>query len=269
MNILKNMFSAWQEVTSGERNQVVFEHLNKNYGAYEIRTNYDRTLVRSLFSVVLISLLISAYCFYTSFINPIVIIPFIPAIQVDVPHITPPVAPLIHPPVTPPGGFKTNAITAPIVVDSILKIDSVPFVPVTINIALGNSKDSSNTGMGEPKILTGGTNLVDSTYTGDFLDTPPTFPGGDKALFGFLQKHISYPESVKEMHGKGVVAVGFVLDREGNVTEVTALKASKYSELNQEAIRVIQKLPKWNPGKQQGHAVKARMIIPIRFELKQ
>jgi len=110
---------------------------------------------------------------------------------------------------------------------------------------------------------------MDSTFTGDFLTDPPTFPGGEKALFGFLQKHVSYPESVKEMGGKGTVAITFVLDKEGNVTEVTALKASKYSELNNEALRVVKKLPKWNPGKHKGQPVKSRMILPIRFELKQ
>jgi protein TonB len=228
--------------------------------------------VRALASVILFSILISSYFVLTSLFNPYIPIPFIPATQVDPPVWDPPVKqPTITPPVTPPGGPKTNAVTTPMIVDSVIRVDSSLSKPITINNnPTGNSNDTSNALPGGPKVETGGgSSLIDSTFTGDFLEVPPSFPGGDKALFSFLQKNISYPESVKEVGGKGIVAITFVLDKEGNVTEVTALKASRYSELNQEAIRVVKKLPRWNPGKQQDHPVKARMIIPIRFELKQ
>lgn len=272
MKSKSNTFSAWQEVTSGERNQVVFENLNKTYGAYEIRTNYDRTLLKALSSIILIVTLLIATSYLTSSLNPLVTIPDTFAVQIDPPIVDPPtILPPITPPVTPPGGpAKGNEFTTPIVaIDSVMKTDSATTLPFNTTAGTGNPKDTGSTGTGEPKVETGGPNLIDSTFTGDFLTDPPTFPGGDKALFGFLQKNIYYPETVKEIGGTGIVAVSFVLDKEGNVTEVTALKSSKYSELNQEAIRVIKKLPKWNPGKQQGHAVKARMILPIRFELKQ
>lgn len=273
MNTPKKMFSAWQEVTDGERNQVVFEHLNKTYGAYEIRTNYDRTLAKALFSVMLLSVLLVTVSFFTSSFEPIIDIPPTPPERVDIPYILPPIIPPVTPPITPPAsGLKGNELTAPVVTtDSVIPVDSIPATTLATTNTSGNSKDTtSHAGPTGATPVTGGVSIpIDTALPGSFLTDPPSFPGGDQALFNFLRKNLNYPESVKDINGKGVVAVTFILDKEGYVTEVSALKASRYPELNAEAIRVVKKLPKWNPGKQHGHAVKARMILPIRFELKQ
>ncbi len=271
MNNKTKMFSGWSEVTSEERNRIVFERLNQRYGAYQIRTNYDNTLLKAFSSTVLLAILLSGLFLFSPKIDPPVIIPDTGAIRIDPPVTDPPIIPPIIPPVIPSGGGNPTELTAPVVVDSILKKDSVPQLITETIHPNGNSKDTSGTG---PENIIGkkGIDLpvegVDSTYDMG-IDEPPTFPGGDKALFGFLIDNISYPEMVRDAGGKGTVGVLFVLDKEGNVTDVSVHRATKYSELNKEAVRVISKLPKWNPGKQHGRPVKVKIILPIRFELKQ
>jgi len=269
------MFSqSWSEVTGGERNAIVFEHLNQRYGAYEIRINYDRTLLKAFSATALLIVLISVAMLSpkrsdekkfkaptisdtTTFVQPN-----------DHPNIDPPKTPTSPPPSVP------NASLRPTVTDDSIQIelDSVRFNTNNIQSAKnGTPNDSSNfiAATNGPdkdrKLLTEDT----TTYDGLFVQENPEFPGGDAALFNFIRNHISYPEIIKEIRGKGVVNVGFLIDKEGNVTNVYVRNGSKYNELNNEAMRVIKMLPSWHPGKQQGFPVKVRMNLPIRFELKE
>jgi protein TonB len=66
-----------------------------------------------------------------------------------------------------------------------------------------------------------------------------------------------------------VVGISFVIGKDGSVTDINLYRGTIYSQLNNEAMRVITKMPKWEPGRQNGKPVKVRMILPIRFELKE
>ncbi|MCK5701162.1 MAG: energy transducer TonB, partial [Cyclobacteriaceae bacterium] len=77
---------------------------------------------------------------------------------------------------------------------------------------------------------------------------------------------LKYPAQARRMGIEGKVFVQFVVDKDGTLTEVTAVKGIG-AGCDQEAVRVIEGAPKWKPGKQRGRSVKVRMILPITFKL--
>ena len=98
----------------------------------------------------------------------------------------------------------------------------------------------------------------------DFADIEPEYPGGQAAMQQFIQSHVIYPESSREMNEQGTVYVQFVVNLDGSITEVRVLKGVSDS-LDAEAIRVIKLMPNWKPGMQAGKAARLRHIIPIAF----
>jgi periplasmic protein TonB len=100
----------------------------------------------------------------------------------------------------------------------------------------------------------------------DVVEQMPSYGTGDKALFQYLSENIKYPAVARENGIEGTVYLGFVVDTEGNITNVT-VKRGVTGGCTEEAIRVVQGMPKWKPGKQQGRAVKVNFTLPIKFKL--
>ena len=98
------------------------------------------------------------------------------------------------------------------------------------------------------------------------VEENPEFIGGMAKLYEYLGKNIQYPEMAKENGIQGKVFVQFVVDKDGSLTDVQAIKGIG-AGCDEEAVRVISKAKKWKPGKQRGRAVKVRMILPITFKL--
>ncbi len=99
------------------------------------------------------------------------------------------------------------------------------------------------------------------------VEKMPTFPGGEKELFKYLGKSIKYPAMAKDAGISGVVYVTFVIDKSGAVKDAKVLRGIG-GGCDEEALRVVKKMPKWSPGKQRGKAVKVQYNLPIRFTLK-
>lgn len=100
-----------------------------------------------------------------------------------------------------------------------------------------------------------------------FVEQMPEFPGGDLALRKYLANAVKYPVIAQENGIQGKVYVSFVIDELGNIASVDLLRGVD-SALDNEALRVVQTLPKWKPGKQGGKLVKVRYSVPIHFELQ-
>lgn len=95
----------------------------------------------------------------------------------------------------------------------------------------------------------------------------PAFKGGEDAMFKYLAKSIQYPAEAREKGEQGKVFVGFVVDEKGNVTDAV-IKRGVSATLNAEALRVINAMPKWTPGEQDGKKVKVEYVVPIYFKLE-
>ncbi len=98
------------------------------------------------------------------------------------------------------------------------------------------------------------------------VEESPSFPGGDVARIKFLQQNIVYPQMARESGIQGTVYVTFVVERNGNVTDVRILRGIG-GGCDEEAVRVIKAMPKWQPGKQRGKPVRVQFNMPIKFTL--
>ena len=99
------------------------------------------------------------------------------------------------------------------------------------------------------------------------VEQMPQFPGGEAALMKFLASHINYPPMAAENNVQGKVIVQFVVDKTGKVGEVKVIRAVD-KDLDHEAIRVCQSLPKFTPGRQNGRPVSVWYTLPIQFKLQ-
>lgn len=104
------------------------------------------------------------------------------------------------------------------------------------------------------------------------VEEMPEFPGGDKALAKFLNENLIYPKRALDDKDEGTVFVQFLIDKDGCVQNVH-LPDVKCTEnrvgggCEEEAMRVVNSMPKWKPGKQRGKAVEVGLTLPVRFQL--
>ncbi|SFU42631.1 outer membrane transport energization protein TonB [Porphyromonadaceae bacterium KHP3R9] len=100
------------------------------------------------------------------------------------------------------------------------------------------------------------------------VEEQPEFPGGNAAMMKFLSDNIKYPVIAQENGIQGRVITNFVVEKDGSITDVQVVRGVDPS-LDKEAVRVIQSMPKWKPGKQRGSAVRVRFTLPVVFRLQQ
>ena len=108
---------------------------------------------------------------------------------------------------------------------------------------------------------------VEETKVFDVVEEMPQFPGGQAALLEYLAKNIKYPVVAEENGVQGRVIVTFVVERDGSITDVKVVKSVDPS-LDKEAARVVKSMPKWQPGKQNGSAVRVKYTVPVTFKLQ-
>jgi len=101
---------------------------------------------------------------------------------------------------------------------------------------------------------------------GDVAEQMPSFPGGQSKLIEFLAENTRYPEECKETCIQGRVVVTFLVERDGSISHIKVVK-SLDPLLDEEAVRVVSSMPKWNPGMQNGMRVGVKYTIPVTFRL--
>lgn len=92
----------------------------------------------------------------------------------------------------------------------------------------------------------------------------PSFPGGEKALMQYIKDNTYYPKELCEGAAQGRVMVGFVINEDGSISDVKVLR-SLTPECDEVAVKIVKGMPKWNPGKQNGKAVKTKYTVPVSF----
>lgn len=98
------------------------------------------------------------------------------------------------------------------------------------------------------------------------VEDDPEFPGGQSALMQYLQSNLKYPTMAREAGIQGTVFVTFVVERDGSITDVRILRGVG-GGLDEEAVRVVNNMPRWKAGRQRGQAVRVQFNLPIRFVL--
>lgn len=100
------------------------------------------------------------------------------------------------------------------------------------------------------------------------VETMPEFPGGQAALFKYLSEKVKYPVIAQENGIQGRVICQFTVNKDGSIVDVNVARSSGDASLDKEALRVIQSMPKWSPGKQRGKPVRVKYTVPVNFKLQ-
>jgi periplasmic protein TonB len=251
--------------------ELVFDDRNKEYGAYELRKHYDRTLLQALgfTSVFFISLFLGFSYFMTrqpavptgtvvTLRDPIVP-PIIKTKPVDPPK----------PRTEPPVQHRTVAFPPPVVApDPIAKNPPTLEEDKKSTIGQVNQDGMDGGNIDDYKSNTGGGAALteDKTiYTTGTIEIMPQFPGGEVAWQKFLQKHLHYPPQAIDAGIGGKVFISFVVETDGHLSDITLVRGVGYG-LDDEAIRVLYIAPKWTPGIQNGRKVRVRYTMPFNFQ---
>ncbi|RZM07951.1 MAG: energy transducer TonB, partial [Pedobacter sp.] len=126
----------------------------------------------------------------------------------------------------------------------------------------GDGKGTEGSGTGN------GAETGDEIYNANAVELYPEFVGGMKEWTKFIQKNLRYPSMAMDQGKQGKVIVSFVVEKDGTVTNVTVLRGIGFG-CDEEALRVINKSPKWKPGKQNGQFVRVKYVMPLGFAISQ
>lgn len=263
---------------------LLFVHRNRIYGAYVLRKIYNRHLTMVfLFSLIPFASLLLFDFFRNQIADPLshfeagtkeitFSIPDIPYVKlVDAPNIA-----TIQKPASFPGVLNPNTrrfVPPKIVPDmKVSGSENLPSVFELMNAdpALHNNAGTPFTGERAGNGMAGGTEnlgIVKLDTIHDFVQIMPEFPGGDLALSRYLYENIHFPRLAYEAGIQGTVLVEFVIEGDGTISNVTVRK-SIGGGCEEEAVRVVEKMPRWKPGMQNGFTARVRYVLPVLFKIR-
>ncbi|WP_133274217.1 energy transducer TonB [Hymenobacter radiodurans] len=262
---------------------IVFDGRNQAYGAYLLRRLYNRHLATALAATLALCLVLLSVPILVQRLSPAiadVTLPTDPGIIKLEPIILPPtdlvkpqpttppatraVVTRINPPKTMPQVVADNAVTEPPSTHNTTS-DITPAGAVVGPVAIaGNDTgvitDLPSTGADSGKTAAG-------AITKPFLtaEVMPEFAGGPEALRRYMQRNLRFPSQAASVAISGRVYVSFTVNPDGNISDVSVIKGLGYGT-DEEAVRVISKMPPWSPGRQNNHAVPVRYTMPITFQ---
>lgn len=261
---------------------IVFAQRNRAYGAYLLRREYPNRLRNAfLFALTLVGI---------GLVAPIllraarVLLPLEPPVVYRIISCPPPleVKEIPPPPVveTPPPPTRSTIEFVPPVVRPDELVNEAPqtavdeLVQSTADIG---AETKTGTDEAPPDIIKNPMELriieeptrpaEEETFEMFGVQKPPSFPGGENELMLFLAKNIKYPALANENRIQGSVHLSFVVNKDGTVSDVTIVRDIG-GGCGKEAVRVVSNMPKWSPGEANGHPVKVRYRLPVRFKLE-
>lgn len=129
------------------------------------------------------------------------------------------------------------------------------------------SPQNSNQPEGDPIPVVNESKPDDAKESVQLIDKLPEFPGGQVALFKFIEDNLQYPETAYKDKIEGKAICQFVVDTDGSLTDIKVLRSSGHPLLDLEAVRVINSMPRWNPAIQKGKPARTNYTVPITFQL--
>ncbi|WP_121810968.1 energy transducer TonB [Mucilaginibacter kameinonensis] len=260
---------------------LVFDHRNKNYGAYELRSTYSKTLTKAMgIAFAAVAVLSAAtivfkakpkkeYVFHEVSLKNPVDIPK-PPVEAKPKQPDPPAA--AQQQQKPAVQVETKVFTNPHLVTT-----DPPTDPPTINdlkdAAIGSEDVKGPVGDGnvlKTEIGTPGgpgtAKVDDGVHTIDGLEVMPEPVGGAAAWAKFLQKNLRFPAVAQEQGVSGRVFMSFIIEKDGTLSNIKVDRGAGYG-FDEEATRVLKLAKAWKPGVQNGQNVRVRYSIPISFQL--
>jgi protein TonB len=280
----KEQLMETKNILNADVLDILFDGRNKEYGAYDLRRTYNKRIVTSI-TVMLSSVCIVSMSFAFAGKKTSDDITYmtkdIELASVETPKkpIETPPPPAPKPPAPPEHvDLKTIKNTAYDIVadDKVPENEKPPQVADLENAVIGtfNKEGDESDGTviappGDPNGTTGVTNITrEPEETNDPLmkvEIESEYPGGITAWQRFLNRNLHYPQDAVDNEIQGTVVVQFIVDKEGNVSDVEAVSGPP--ELKAEAVRVIKKSGKWTPAIQNGRKVKSYKKQPTGFRI--
>ncbi len=255
---------------------ILFDGKNKDYGAYELRVHYKRRLLYALISIAIISAGFSSMLFFPFKATPLHTMYVGPEVHLTAATEKRDKIIEVKPKKQTSVVTKKTIITIPLIVKErvIEKISDLPdetIIPVSkiIGVGEGNNQVFSNNALPEktgvaiiplPKTVKN----FDSLYT--TVQVQAQFPGGPAAWQKYLERNLDLDIPMRNgtPTGKYTIHISFIVDKEGNISNVSALNDPGFG-LASEAIRVIRKSKQWLPAIQDGQHVKYMQVQPVTF----
>ncbi|QHV97062.1 energy transducer TonB [Spirosoma endbachense] len=261
--------------------EIIFQTRNRAYGAFDLRLHYRSALTRALgFGIGLFLLGLSAPTLYNQFWphNLLVDKPVMTEVTLTKLAEPPVEQPLKIPPLEQAPAVKTVRNLPPVVMpEEEVIVETLP--PTTEQFQDATSGTQTAEGTGDVDIIAApevtAPTVVEKAIEAEpkpdelfiSVEQNPEYPGGLEAMRKFLSKNLSYPRPAASAGVSGRVYVSFVVNSDGSLTDVQVLKGIGFG-CDEEATRVIQKMPHWKPGKQSGRAVRVKFNLPISFTLE-
>ncbi len=264
---------------------IIFADRNKAYGAYQLPREYPSYMGKALG----LGLAIILFFFILPYITSVVSGAFKKEDkQIDVvaelgtpPDIdtnNPPPPPPPPPPTPPPPTRSTVQFVPPIVKkDEDVADEEPPTVEEVIETKADVGAETKKGNAEAPPTIDENPQelavveapkvVEEKTYEMFDIQKPPSYPGGEAELLKYLAQNIKYPPLARENNIQGVVALTFVVGKDGSVRDVTIVKDIG-GGCGKEAVRVVETMPKWIPGEANGNPVKVRFTLPVRFKLE-
>ena len=253
------------DLTSQEWCDLIFEGRNKDYGAYKMRARAARRLN---FSVVLVIVIAAV-----GFSIPRLITMVTP--EKEEPEVKQEEVQKVQPVAPPPPALKSSIkFTAPVIKkdeevadeDQMRTQEELTESKVAISIADIQGTDEEGGELVEDlKQVVTEAPVEEEVF--NMVEQAPQFPGGQAELMAYLSKNIHYPVIAQENGIQGSVVCQFVVGSDGSIRDIVVARSLDPS-CDKEAVRVIQSMPKWIPGRQNGKAVSVRYTLPVRFRLQ-
>ena len=260
---------------------IIFDGKNKEYGAYDLRKSYNKRLLRAIMVTSIIIVLLFGG-FLLSNLNgagkkaaPVVEDVQLEDVKEEKKNEPPPPPP---PKVEPPKVEMAKFTPPKIVKDNEVKEEEKPPEQEKLEdtkIGTVNQEGVKDEGITAPPVSDAGKGVVEAPKDNEDYDKTFTkveiesdFPGGTAAWLRYLNKNLRYPDDAVNNEIQGTVVVQFIVDKEGNVSDVNAISGPENGGLREEAVRVIKKSGKWTPAVQNGRQVKSYKKQPIVFRLE-
>lgn len=264
-----NLFNeAWVDL--------LFKKRNQDYGAFELRKDSSRRhRVGIIAALILLVLVIFAPILYKQIIEKVkdrnVEVTTLSNIEIEK-KVEKPKDIIIEKPAPP---LKSSIKFTPPVIkpdeevqeDEEIKTQE-ELINTDINISVADVKgtdEENGQDIGDLNNMIVGEDTTSTPYA--VVEQMPEFPGGEAALQRYLKNSIKYPNIAMENGIQGKVYVGFVVERNGSISNVRIARGVDAS-IDKEAMRVIRLMPKWIPGKQNGEPVRVSFTAPINFALE-
>lgn len=268
------------KILSADILDILFEGKNKEYGAYDLRKTYNRRLIKALATMAgMIMLLFIGYYVSGRSTGKEKIAMMVTDTQLEEVKTEKKEVILPPPPKVEPPKVKITQFTPPkITPDKDVNPDEKPPAQddlVDTKIGTVNVDGAKDDGFTAPPPSNGSTGVVeapkkdDEDYDKTFIkvEQESTYPTGTPGWQRYLNKYLHYPDEAINIEIHGTVVVQFIVDKEGNVSDVQAVSGPEQGGLREEAVRVIKKSGKWTPAVQNGRQVKSYKKQPITFTM--